>query len=151
MADKDIEKTPPEGAEEVTADQLLSAFTRGGFLKWVLVAVAAHVVFIAVFSIGSLVKRFAPEKPAPDENGQEETVGQEAPAAQDDAAQPAASATAQPATPAQAQTGDETDEEMMRSRSGSPVIQRITEAARPEDIPSEPGDLGISLEDTQVR
>lgn len=150
MADKEIEKTPPEEADEVTSDQLLSAFTRGGFLKWVAVAVVAHVVFIAVFSIGSLVKRFAPEKPAAEEEEAPSQAAQPAPAAQEEAAQPAAAATSS-ASAAASQDGEETDEEIMRSRSNSPVIQRITEAANPDEIPSEPGDLGISLEDTQVR
>ena len=137
--------------EEPSTDRLLSMFTRGGFFKWVLVAVAAHIVFIAVCSVGSLVKRFAPAKPDAGETAASDAAP--APAAATDSGDAAVSA---PATPAPAAVpaaagDDDSDEALLRERADSPVVKRITEAAKPEEIPDEPEDLGISLEDTQAR
>lgn len=141
MSDSTIE------TEELSSDQLLAAFTKGSFIKWIVVAVVVHIVFIAVCSIGSIVKRFAPQKPA----AAEEEVQAEATApAAEEAQQPAATAET-PATKPAVSDGDATDAELLQQRSDSPVVKRITEAAKPEEIPDEPGDLGISLEDTQVR
>ena len=151
MADTDKIK---DGSEEVTSDQLLSAFTGGGFFKWVVVAVIAHIIFIAVFSIGSIVKRFAPAKPAAEEEQQTAEAAPAANAAEGDAAAAANGETAGTASaPAKsaASSDEATDAEILKERAESPVVKRLTEAAKPEEIPSVPDDLGISLDDTQVR
>ena len=95
------------------------------------------------------MKRFAPSKPAAEEEVQAEdgTPAADAAPAIQEASAPAGTPAARPAV----SDGDATDAELLQQRSDSPVVKRITEAAKPEEIPDEPGDLGISLEDTQVR
>ena len=36
----------------------------------------------------------------------------------------------------------------MEKRKGAPVIQQITEKAKKDDIPREPDDIGISIDET---
>ncbi|MGI6496644.1 MAG: hypothetical protein ACOX5G_11290 [Kiritimatiellia bacterium] len=131
--------------EEVTSEQLLEVFTRGNFLKWVLVAIVAHAIFIGIFSVGSIVKRFSPPKPVP----AEEEAAEAAPAPAGDAA--ATTAGTGDSTAAPAAAGDTSEEGLLQERASSPVVQRITETASPEEIPAVPDDLGISFEDTQFR
>ncbi len=135
-----------EAVSDLNSDQLLTAFTRGGFIKWVVLATVVHAIAVVLLSLGSLVKRNA--APA-------------APAAAEASAEAAAPASGEPnATASTAGTGttnatagdqEPTDAQVLEQRSGAPVVKRITDAAKPEDIPAQPGDLGISLEDTKVR
>ncbi|MBI2192495.1 MAG: hypothetical protein HYU36_10980 [Planctomycetes bacterium] len=44
--------------------------------------------------------------------------------------------------------GDKTDAQLLEEKKNAPVVKRITEAAKPEEIPRNPDDLGISIEET---
>jgi hypothetical protein len=48
-------------------------------------------------------------------------------------------------------TSTGTTEQIMHDRQNTPIIKAITEKASPEEIPNQPNDLGISINDTNVR
>ena len=54
-----------------------------------------------------------------------------------------------PATPSASSTN--TTDALLDQRKNTPVVKRITEAAKPGETPKQPGDLGISVEDTNTK
>lgn len=141
-------------------DKLLVGFTQGRMVLWVVVAILVHVVFTIVTSLGSIRDRWIdPEGAAARKAAIEAArkaalapapVKTNAPSAKGTNAVATAAATNAPAatnaTPPAAGT-----EAIPDDRRNTPVVNRITEAAKPEEIPRQPGDLGISIDDTNTR
>ncbi len=142
-------------------DRLLTGFTKGRMALWMVTAVVVHVVFIVVTSLGSIRDRWIdPEGAAARKVALEaarKAASQVAPApaktpsvAPATNAAPVAQTNATEGTNAAAVTGNGKDE-IPDDRRNTPVVKRITEAAKPEDIPKQPNGLGISIDDTNRR
>jgi hypothetical protein len=164
--------------DAVAPEQLLVVFSRGRILFWAAVAVLIHVVVIGVTSVGyirdqwidpegakvrkeaaaaALAAEKAREKPkppsAPATNAPAvvATVTNAATNAPAVATNAPAVATNAAATATNGVSAAESGEDaQLEARRNTTVVRRITEAASSNEIPKRP-ELGISLEDTNLR
>jgi outer membrane biosynthesis protein TonB len=125
---------------DVSPDELLAGFSTSNVFRWFLVALALHAVVIGGFSIGTIRDALDPEGAKARKEAAlaaAKAAATPAPAAQPAAATPAAApeatATAKPEAPQ------------------TPIEKATTEAAKPDEIPDTPDDLGLSIEDTNVK
>jgi hypothetical protein len=143
-------------------DKLLTGFTKGRMVLWVVVAVAAHVIFVVITSLGSIRDRWIdPEGAAARKAAMEaarkaaQTVAAPAKVAPtavaDTNAAPSVAATNAPAKSNAVPATVKGQEEIPDDRRNTPVVNRITEAAKPQEIPSQPNELGISIDETNLR
>ena len=145
---------PIRSARELSPQKLLAGFSKGHIILWITVAAAVHVVVIGLLSVGYIRDRWIDPEGA---------VARKAAAvaAQDALKKAAALAKTPPAVPAPTGTvakteppaaaGKENPDEVPSDRTNAPVLKRITDKAQPGEIPKQPGELGISLEDTNPR
>ena len=129
---------------DVSPDELLAGFSTSHIVRWFLVALLLHAVVIGGFSIGTIRDALDPEGA--------KARKEAALAAAKAAATPAATAepAAQPAaaTPA---AGPEATAAAKTDKPQTPIEKATTEAAKPTEIPEAPDDLGLSIEDTNVK
>ncbi|MCG3148809.1 MAG: hypothetical protein PCFJNLEI_02256 [Verrucomicrobiae bacterium] len=131
---------------KMSPEKLMAGFTRSRFGLWIGLAVVVHVFCIGTLSLGyirdtwidpegaaerkaaveALVKANAPKPPAP-------PTPAPAPASTNVAAAPVS------------------DKTLMQQRSNAPIIKAITDLPDKTEIPKQPNDLGISLDDTRVK
>ncbi|MHC4199075.1 MAG: hypothetical protein ACYSU0_03725 [Planctomycetota bacterium] len=150
MADdeRDIQRLSP--------DRLMSGFSTSRVWTALTISLGAHAVIILGTSLGYIYGRIDTEW-AEEQKAlrQEEAKAEQAAKLKDeiDASKPEG---AEPGEPPAGKDGSSkappakkvSDEErLMKERADTPVVKAITEAAKPEDIPKEPG-LNISIEDT---
>lgn len=140
--------------QQLSPDKLMQGFSKTRFMSGIVLAVVIHILFVGVTSLQFIWRTWiAAEEPEP-------KVIAEAPAqagepAADDAAGVAVSATgvkesvdrdtgsAPERTAAQQQ-----HDQMMEKYRDTPTVRAITDAADPDEIPTMPDDLGLSIEDT---
>ncbi len=128
--------------DRLSPDSLVASFSQSHLVRWFLVAFALHTVVIGAFSIGYVRDLIDP-------------VGAAARKAEVIAAAKAvvaATAAAPPADPA-AKPGDGKTPQSAEKSDGksaekSPIEKATSEAAKPDEIPATPDDLGLSIEDT---
>ena len=124
-------------ADQISPDDLLSGFSKSHLVGWSLAALLLPAIVIGGFSVGTVRDWLDPEGA--------KVRKEAASAAVKAASAPAEAAAAQPsegqpeAKPAEPQAGSEAK---------TPIEKATTEAAKPEEIPSAPDDLGLSIEDT---
>ncbi len=145
MADdkRDIQRLSP--------DRLMSGFSTSRVWTALTISLGAHAVIILGTSLGYVYGRidteWAEEQKA---RQQKEAKAEQAARLKDeiDASKPekpsAGKDASSKAPPAKKVSYEE---RLMRERADTPVVKAITEVAKPEDIPKEPG-LNISIEDT---
>lgn len=148
----------PESAariDRLSPEALVKPFAESRILGWFLVALAAHAVVIGALSLGTLRDLLDPEGAAARKAAA--AAAAKAATATETAAAPAATEAAEPggtATPdgtaAAAAAGGAADG-AAPARELSPVEKATTEAAKPDEIPRAPDDLGLSIEDTNPR
>jgi hypothetical protein len=171
--------TQNEDYSRHSPDKLLVNFSKGRLALWVVLAVVLHVIFIVVTSLGSIRDRWidpegaivrkaaieaarkaAATPPAkavvPKAASTNATVASTNAAAASTNAAPAgtnaADAVAVTQTPGQTNVATaKGQEDIPADRRDTPVVKRITEAAKPEDIPKQPDELGISIDETNRR
>jgi hypothetical protein len=149
-------------AVHLSPERLLSGFSKGHMAKWIVIAAAIHVVVIGSLSVsyirdqwidprGAEARKVA-AKAAQDalKKAAAKAVagkaGAGAAAGASGAVARASSAAATGAVANAAAGGDEIPED----RRNAPVVKRITESAKPGEIPKQPGEIGISIEDTNL-
>ncbi len=133
------ENDRPLAWDRQSPDRLMRIFTATPALKWLAVSVAAHLLILGVTSLGYVRDRWIDPEGAKARAAAERASPEEATSPAAAASSAAASATPVPKTEAQ----------LLDDRKDTPVVQRITETADPLDIPRQPDDLGLSLEDTR--
>ncbi len=167
------EKVQKAGA--MSPQKLLIGFSRDRIIFWISVAVVAHIIFISALSLGYIrdtwidpdgaAKRKADAvaaveaaKKAEAEKNAKPTVATGTvakAAATGTVAQAGVAATGSVAATTGVVTADGnttgTTEQIMDERKNSPIVKKITEKATPDEIPKQPSDLGISIDDTNVR
>jgi len=142
----------PPSPDDITPDELLVGFSTSHIVRWFFVAVLLHAVVIGGMSVGTIRDFLDPEgakaraeaKLAAAKAGAEPAAASGAPAA---SAAPAASGAPADAAAASPPTGAAPQADAAKT----PIEQATTEAAKPEDIPDAPDDLGLSIEDTNVK
>ncbi|MBM4142036.1 MAG: hypothetical protein FJ225_00360 [Lentisphaerae bacterium] len=142
-------------------DKLLNVFSKGRLVFWCVVAIGVHAVILLGTSTGYVRDRWIdPEGAIARKEAAEAALkagkgGIPATSATGTVAT-AAAATTNGATAAASESGTNATmtidgEVVPADRTNAAVIKRITEAAKPEEIPEKPDELGITLEDTSVR
>jgi hypothetical protein len=154
-------QTGIQGSGELAPGKLLTGFARGRIVLWIAVATGIHIVLITLLSLGyirdrwidpegaaarkeaaALAAQAAQQKEGAAKPGQPAATGRVARAA----APGAAATTNAPATNAASGAADQ----IPADRTNAPIIKRITDKATPAEIPKQPGDIGISLDDTNT-
>lgn len=131
-------------------DRLLAGFSKGRIVLWALIAVAVHVVFIGATSVSYLRDRLDPEgaearKAAVAAAALKEKEKEKAPAKS-----VMASTNAVPDAKAGGTVATGNEERLLEERKNTPVVKRISEKAKTNEIPTQPSDIGISIDDTNV-
>jgi hypothetical protein len=156
MTATDPSRAAPNAAQ-VSPDDLLASFSQSHLVRWFLMALLIHAVVIGGFSVGTIRDWVDPEGA----KARKEAAIAAAKAAAETAAaeaKPAESAAndakpddAKPddAKPGDAKPGDAKAEVgATASEAKTPIEKATTEAATPEEIPTAPDELGLSIEDT---
>jgi hypothetical protein len=139
-ADQRIDRLSPEA--------LVESFSRSHLLRWFLVALAAHLLLIGGFSIGTIRDMLDPEGAAARKAealaaakaASAPAAAAEPPAAEAKTEAAAAESAAAPAAATQAEAAPQT-----------PIERATSEVAKPDEIPAAPDDLGIGIEDTNIQ
>lgn len=134
-------------ADQVSPDELLSGFAHSHLVRWFLAALLLHALVIGGLSVGTIRDWLDPEGAKARKAAA--VAAAKAATAPAEQAKPAAdagpTADAKPADTA-AQVGDVKPATAATPK--APIEQATTEAAKPEEIPTAPDDLGLSIEDT---
>jgi hypothetical protein len=139
--------------------RLLAGFAKGRIVRWIAVAAVAHVVLIGLLSMGYIRDRWIDPEGAAERKAAalaaQEALKKEAAAAKAPRAAGATGAVAGAGATTAAVikatgTSTGTPEQIPDDRKDTPVVKRITEKAQPGEIPKQPDDLGISINDTTV-
>jgi outer membrane biosynthesis protein TonB len=136
----------PQGdVGRLSPDKLVVGFSRSRIMKWLLIAVIAHVAFAGATSVGFIRDHWIDPEGAAQRKAALEAKRKAAMEAEE--AEPA-----EPETKAEAKA--ETDKKappdsakLIEKHKDAPVVKEITEKAKKEDIPKEP-DIGISIDET---
>ncbi len=148
---------PPTEFQRLSPDKLTVTFSRSRISRWVLLAIAAHLLLVAATSVTYVRDRWVDPEGAARRKAERlaaAKAGARAPAteAAPGTAADGAKGTPQPTTQTAPGTGTAAartpQEQEMEKRKGAPVIQQITEKAKKDDIPREPDDIGISIDET---
>jgi hypothetical protein len=135
-------------AEEVSPDELLGGFSHGHLVRWFLTALALHAMVIGGFSVGTIRDWIDPEgaKARKEAMLAAATATADAAAPQGKAPPDAAAADTQPAAPAAEQAAD-----TKPAAAKTPIEKAVSATAKPGEIPKEPDDLGLSIDDTNAK
>jgi hypothetical protein len=146
-------------AGAMSPQKLLIGFSKDRLVFWIAVAVAVHIVLIGLLSLGYIRDRWIDPEGAAErkvaavaaqEALKKETAAKGArPPVPARAVTQAGPATTGVAVVAGASTG--TPEQILEERKNAPIVKRITEKAQPGELPAQPNDLDISIDDTHVR
>lgn len=128
--------------DRLSPDSLVASFSQSHLVRWFLVAFALHAVVIGAFSIGYVRDLIDPVGAA----ARKAEVIAAAKAVV--AAAAAAAAPAEAAKPGDGKTPQSAENTDGKSAEKSPIEKATSEAAKPDEIPAKPDDLGLSIEDT---
>ena len=142
---------PASDLQRLSPDKLVAGFARTKVFQCLLIAIAAHLVLAAATSVAYVRDRWIdPEGAA--KRAAEKLAAQRAEEAEPAAPRAMAPKGARPATHAAAKpttaSAKAPDDPEMTRRKGSRVVDNITKAAKKDEIPKAPDDLGIPIEDT---
>ena len=137
-------------ADQVSPDDLLSGFAKSHLVRWFLAAVFLHAIVIGGFSVGTIRDWVDPEG-AKARKEAAIAAAKAATATAETAAAPAADGTPTESTAVEAKPGEPSSGAgTTAADTKTPIEKATTEAAKPEEIPSAPDDLGLSIEDTNL-
>ncbi len=132
--------------------KMISDMSNRQTIMWVLAAFVFHVVLIGATSLGYIRDRWidpagaAVRNQAADAAEAQKLAADSAPAT----ATPAAIVT--PAQPAQPDASASTEEKkILEQRKDNPEVKKVTEAAKPGDIPKNPTHQGFELDDSSLK
>jgi len=157
-----------ETQEALTEIQKLSphacilGFSQTRIWRYLIVAIVVHAIVIPLTSVGYIYHKVNPK--AAEEAKAKREQERQAAAEQEQAAtlDTGGAATEKPEakTPTggegdavvsgSAETATDREKALLEKHKDAPVIQRITETAKPDEIPKEPDGLGISIDDTTI-
>lgn len=140
-------KNTNDPTQEPKPEKLLEGFSRTRLDFWIIVAVIVHVAVLAGTSVPYLYDTWidpegAEERRAAAQEEEDEEAEAVREAIQEGSEGREEEVPEEIEEPVEESAGEETEEEM------TPVERRVQEAADPEDIPRDPDDLGISIDET---
>ena len=131
-------------------DKLLMTFSKSPFWIWVTASLVVHLSITGFISYGFIRDNYLDP-----EGAVARKAAALAAAAKPEPAPAPKPVAPKPAPPAPAPTTSapptNTTDQLLAERKNTPVVQRITETAKPAEIPKQPGDLNISLDDTKLK
>jgi hypothetical protein len=137
--------------KQLVPEKLSVTFSRSRIVHCLLLAIGVHLVLMALTSVGYVRDTWID----PEGAARRKAERLAAKKAEEEGAAPAPATGAGPgkpgtaAEPGTAATAGKTPEEIeMAKRKDAPVIKDITAKAKKGEIPKQPDDLGISIEDT---
>lgn len=130
--------------ERLSPEKLVAGFARTRISTFLLLAIAVHVVVIALTSISYIRSQLTigPEQPA----AADEKAADQAKSKKPTTTTAAAARKLKPATSAPAASGNQKTE--LEKRKEAPVVREITKMPKKGEIPKQPDDLGVSIEET---
>ena len=131
--------------DRLSPDSLVASFSQSHLVRWFLVAFVMHTVVIGAFSIGYVRDLIDPVGAAA-RKAEVIAAAKAVVAAAAAAAPPAAPAEA--AKPGDGKTPQSAEKSDGKSVEKSAIEKATSEAAKPDEIPATPDDLGLSIEDT---
>lgn len=137
----------PHTMDDFSAGRAVAGFERTRTGMWIGVSALLHAVLIFGTSMGYIRDHWI------DPAGAEDRKAKAAQAAAAAKAGPATQPTTKPAAGKPAAPGakpgpNASEKDLLEANKNAPVVKRSTEAAKPEEIPSKPDELGISLDET---
>jgi len=147
------------GVESPSPRKLLAAFSGGRMFFWILTALLIHVVVIGGLSVGYIRDRWIDPDGAAVRKAAAAAAVQALKQQAEAKNRPPAKSAATNAVPVAASTNTVTTAAPVANagvtippdRENSPVVRRITEKTPTNELPRLPGELGISIEDTNRR
>ncbi|MCC5788513.1 MAG: hypothetical protein JJT75_02680 [Opitutales bacterium] len=136
-------KQTTDPTQEPKPEKLLAGFSRTRLDFWIVVALVVHVAILAGTSVPYLYDTWIDPEGAEERRAAVEEDDSEEAEAVREAIEQGSEAREEEATEAEEEPAEEPAEEEL-----TPVERRVQEAADPEEIPTDPDDLGISLEET---
>lgn len=135
----------PENIENVSPYSLLQSFSKSRLLACLFLAMLIHAAVIGGLSSNYIYRTWiAPEVALPEP----EAAGDDATAAtQDNPSDNSADGADAPAPATAQQEGSPDDSD--NAPQDAPVVNRVTEKADPNQIPDDPGGLGLSIDDVK--
>lgn len=130
----------PKGIDQLSPDKLLAGFTNTRVGRYFVIAIIVHIIVTAATSVGYIRDRWIdPEGAALRRAAKLEAAKAEAqsPKPRPQAPKPESAS----AEPKEAKAPSD-------PRKDAPVIKEITELPKPGEIPKQPDDLGISIDET---
>ena len=142
------QQNPEQDIETIAPQKLLGNFTRNRVLKCIGIAVAVHITVIIVTSPRYIYESINPEAKARRvmrEKAEREKSKDEA------IARPSPRETVEKNKQPESTPGDtgEPSPDSMEARKQTETFRETTEVADPDDVPRQPEDIGISLDDTE--
>ena len=131
-------------------DQLLTTFSKSPFWIWVLMSLVIHLSISGFVSYGFIRDHYLdPEGAAARKAAALAAEAKPEPAPAPKPVTPPAV----PPPPAPTATGPATNstDRLLEEHKNTPIVKRIMETAKPDEIPKQPGDLNISLDDTKLK
>ena len=127
-------------------DKLLTTFSKTPFMLWVISSLIIHLSIAGFISYGFIRDHYIDPEGAVTRKA---ATAAAAAAAEPKPVTPAPKPVAPPKPAASAPTN--TQNTQLDEHKDTPVVKRITETTPPAEIPKQPGDLGISLDDTKLK
>ena len=133
-------------------DKLLTTFSKSPFWIWVIMSLVIHLSITGFISYGYIRDHYLdPEGAAARKAAALAAVAKPQPTpAPKPVTPPPAPPTPTPAPSGPGAATNSTDRQLEEHKN-TPVVKRITETAKPDEIPKQPGDLNISLDDTKLK
>ena len=138
---------PTTDLTQLSPEKLMHNFTQGQFSRWIALAVVVHVVLIGGLSFGYIRDTWidpegAAVRQAAAKAAAEARLPKPPPPAKVEPAAAAATSTNPPAATAKT---------LLEQRQDTPIVKAITATATTNEIPVQPDDLGISINDTLLK
>ena len=143
----------PQDLGRLSPERLVAGFSRSKILVCLLIAIGAHVFVIGATSLGYIRDTWIdPEGAAKRKAAQLEAQKAESErlAAAEAAAEAASKRPAEPGKPPGTATpaAKTKEEEKAEARKKAPIVEEITKLPKKGEIPKQPDDLGISIDET---
>ena len=132
-------------------DKLLATFSKTPFWLWVISSFIIHSSIAIFISYGYLRDNYLD----PEGAVARKAAALAAEAKPEPKAEPKPAAAkpvvAPPVAPPATSPPSNSTERLLEEHKNAPIVKSITEQAKPSEIPKQPGDLGISLDDTKLK
>ena len=142
----------PQNLQQFTQGKPIAGFHQTRTLFWVGVSAVIHVILILGLS-GRYLQDHVLD-PAGADLRKQRDAERDAALVSANSGAPAPTAATQPARSTATQPGarpSTTEETMLKDKADTPVVKKMSETAKPNEIPAKPDDLGISLDETNKK